>query len=198
VLLVSRRRALHVPLFLITFSGGLAAFSIAQLIERPGVGMAFGALLTLALFIGMTLDVRTIVARNGELSVRAPFRRHRLKLASCAFSVRVEHGGRGGATYTVYASDGITNADISDHWSTRRADRALARIERAMLEAPCRETAEQLAARRFGWESAERDARARVDAYYKSPTWRWTKWIMLGVFATLIAVAFIAQFVTLN
>lgn len=182
------RRAIHVPLFMITVTALIAAASAHRLIANPGVGTAVMSVLTVAFFVFSVFDLRVFTARGDELVIRGPRQDVRLARAACAFSVRVSYGTRGGATYTVYVNDGVRSHDLCDHWSAKSADRALARAERALLDASAADVAAQLALQRSRWESAQQDAQARIDVYYRSPAWRRAKWLVVGGVAIYVLV----------
>jgi len=202
MLLVGRasRVAVHVPVLLLAFTGAMFATSIAGLIGRPSVGPAIGALVIGALFAFMVGQIRIVTVRDSRLRVSSVFGGHELELDQCAFGVSVAHGSRGGATYTVYVSDGADRAEISDHWRERWADGAADDLE-VLLSGSVGANAvavERIARDRENWKHAEANAKAQVDAYYRSPASRTARWIVLGVLITAVVTAVVVQLVLMR
>lgn len=128
-MLVTRgRSAVFVPVALLGFTAGLAVVGILNVVKRPGLGPALGAVLCVGFFLLMVSDVRRLVVEGTRLRVRSPFDQKELDVACTKVGVLTNFTSRGGVTYTVYAYDGLKRADVSEHWNEDEAHEAARRF----------------------------------------------------------------------
>jgi hypothetical protein len=197
VLIVSRsgRFALFVPVTFVTLGVFAAAPATHSLVTQPTVKAGVGTLIAALFCVFIAAQIRFIRRDGDQVVVRALFEQRTVSSRASVLGVRVSYGARGGTNYIVYARDAGRRADLAEYWAVGPADRAVARLERALFDAadvddPARaEGRSYVDGQRRQWEGAAATARAQVDAYYRSPVWRRMPYVIAGLLALyLVAV----------
>lgn len=176
MLLVAKRRrvALHVallPLAAALVIGGAAAHGLTNEASRGPVSMA---VLAGGMLVYVIATLRTVRARGHTLRVRALGSTTTFDARAAAFGVSASYGGRSGASYTVYVTDGMRRSDIVAYGS-RRALKAAERLTDVFAVANPGGSCEArgLVAREIAkWKAQEDESMRQVNAYYASPAWK--------------------------
>lgn len=184
MLLVGRKRAraVSVPLVLSSFAALLVVWSVWQIGEAThSVWSWFSLALFVFVFGAVVSTVRSVRARGEEIVVRGPLVKARFVRDRCAIGIDLRVGSRGGASYELYLTDGRSREGIGTWSNQARAERARERLEAAILEqvpdaSPVRT---RVAATEAAWKEAQQRAEDQVKAYYRSPAWRRTGWVIV-------------------
>jgi hypothetical protein len=190
MLLTGSRRATYVPLLYFGAGGVITAAAVPTLgattkDARLGVSMLL-LLGVMSLFFAVGSSRRLAVSGDALL-VRGFGKTRSLELGACAFGVRLKTGRS--PTYVVFVTDGVASEDIGEWIRERGARAAVTRLETLFVQAepplvggpPPRnrrlERARRQAARvESEWKSQVAVAEKAVAEYYRSRTWRFTKY----------------------
>ncbi len=176
-----RRQALVVPLWpLLVLVPG---FFIHELVPWHAL-LVIGAVSVLAL----TSGVRRLRREPGTILIRGAWLRVGLDATKVAFGYRVTGAGRT-TMIEVYATDGGDRVRILKHnpLGTKRAEASVNKLERTLLDQ--REIGPNLGARLVEEDLADlRHAQVQVEAYYASPTWKRSGYVVLAILVVFLLV----------
>lgn len=130
-----------------------------------------------------TTELVAISVEQGLLRVWRPGKRQQLRAPDVAFGVLLRPSTRA-TEYVVFASDGAERCDLSTHISLTRARRSAERLGEALLEpghVPGAAAARAVQAQEQEWQEGAAQAQRIVDQYYRSPAWKWSKRVVIGV-----------------
>jgi len=185
--LISREQhvAFHVPLLMpvITVCLLLGAWFSQRGGEWWGAAMS-GAIGLVTGYI--SLESARKIRREGEqLLITNPFGTKHLNINKLALGIRVHRGSRG-STYTVYASDGGPDTDLTTTAREKGASSHRARLSALFLEgvpqAKSHTARSRIEAAEHKRKSQDAAARAYVDAYYASGKHKKIYlWVAIGV-----------------
>jgi hypothetical protein len=147
--------------------------------KPPSAGAVLITLFSLGLCVFMAGQFRfASVANSGRLFVRTLFGRDGVDSRACALGVSTKVSSKGGATYTIYATDGTARAVLAECWTKSGSQSALRRLERCFdIGAHDHEGKRRAAQTRVETERARVAAnfaatKHQVDAYYASGAFR--------------------------
>lgn len=133
-------------------------------------------------------DLVALSVEQGVLRVWRFGKRQRLSAPAVAFGVRLRPSSRA-TEYLVFAHDGVQSSDLATHISLRGARRGAERIAAALLESQhvaSAAAAQAVQAEEHAWQAAAQQAQRAVDEYYRSPTWKWSKRVVIAVVAAYV------------
>lgn len=194
MLLVAKRRrmAFHIaalPLVGSLVFGAAAAHGTASTFDR---GLLIAALLAGGMLLYVIGSTRVVRARAHTIVVRSLLDRQTFDARAAAFGVSATYGGRSGATYTVYVTDGMRRSDIASY-ASRRALGVASKLTGvfAVTRAGGSSEARGLVSREIeAWKAQEDAAMRQVNAYYASRTWkRMPIYVGVGLALYLAAVS---------
>jgi hypothetical protein len=177
VLLTSRaRRAVVVfPLLLLLLGSGILIGGALTWSRQQGYGAVIGGLLFAGLVLWAGLDELVLVSvEQGRLRAAGLWRRSSLEAGKCCLGIRCESGSRS-VKYVVFASDGAGLVDLGTWGSERGAARGRERMATALFEPshrPSAQAARDVAQIEDEWRAQQQRAKATIDAYYRSSTWK--------------------------
>jgi hypothetical protein len=176
-------------LVLLGFTLALFGASVHTLVHKPVTkGALLGVLVCGALCLFVVGQFRfASIKSNGRLFVRTLFDGSGVEARACALGVSVTVSAKGGTTYTVYATDGTSSAQLAECWTKRGAARAQRRLEHCFgtaFDDPARSAARaRVDAAQQRSDANFAAAQRHVDAYYASGAFRRTAYLMIGIVA---------------
>jgi len=191
MLLVSRsqRAALHLPLALLLIGGVAFVVGLFALVRGGGTPAAVGTLFgTGVLWLGLSELIFAHVDR-GTLTVRGAVRRSELHAQQCQLGVRLKSGSRS-ASYVVFVTDGRASAELGEWITERGARRGAERLASALLAGLVMENDERarvaVQAVESEWKDQIATAERAAAAYYRSPVWKRTHYLVVAIVVTYV------------
>jgi hypothetical protein len=195
-----RKAVLVLPVLLFVFATGMGVVTVGAFLSGPSWGAVIGCGLFASFVFWMAFDELALVRVDGAtLRVWGPFRRRELRAQGVAFGVRLQAGSRS-SRYVVFASDGQQRVDIGE-WQTQRGARGgVERLSRALYgndpRTPNARAVREVEGVEREWQATLSEAQSKVDEYYKSPGWRRSKFIVLGVLVAYVIGMMLYQYFT--
>lgn len=194
MLISSRRRqvALNVPVILGFTSALFLGGGVVSFLAEPSWGSGFSLLFGLGVVALALNSLRWIFLLGSELVVGTVYGESRMNRDTLALGMKRHSGGRGGRTYTIYASGEGAEMDLAEALSEKGAEGHRTRITEVFLEgrlpSGVQSTNQQVAdAKETTWRQQDDQARAYVDQYYgKNGSTKSTVLVMLGVFVLMV------------
>ncbi len=162
--------------------------AVNGLVRQAGWGMVLGTGLFggFVLFLALS-ELAVLTIADHRLRVRGLLRRNELLAAACAFGIRLHTGSRS-SHYIVFVTDGQASADVGE-WSTERgARRGVEKLSETLYGTAAQSGSaaaqRQIAQIEGAWKATVAKAQESVDAYYRSPGWRWGKYLIIGLVVT--------------
>lgn len=193
-----RKTVVVLPIFLFAFATAMGAVTVGSFLNGPSWGVVIGCGLFASFVFWMAFDELAVVRVDGAaLRVWGPFRRRELRAQGVALGVRLQAGARS-SRFVVFATDGQASVDIGE-WQTQRGARGgVERLTRALYgndpRTPNARAAREVEGVERQWQASLGEAQKKIDDYYKSPGWRRSKYIVVGVLVAYVIGMMLYQY----
>lgn len=195
----ARRTVVVLPLLMLLLGSGILIGAALTWSRQQSYGAVIGGLLFAGLVLWAGLDELMYVrVEQGRLRAAGLWRRGSLDASGCALGIRCESGSRS-VKYVVFASDGRGRLDLGTWSREGGAARGRERLASSLFELSHRESAQaerDVARIENEWRAQQRQAKATIDAYYQSSSWKRLPYVIgIGLTIYVIGVA-IYQYLT--
>ena len=195
----ARKTVVVLPLLLLLLGSGILVGGALTWSRQQGYGAVIGGLLFGGLVLWAALDELVLVSvEQGKLRAAGPWRRASIEASQCALGIRCESGSRS-VKYVVFASDGSGLMDLGTWGSERGAERGRKRFTAALLEPshrPSPQAERDVSQIEDEWRTHQQQAKATIDAYYQSSTWKRMPYVIgIGLAVYVLGVALYQYFI---